>query len=218
MESLRAGWSSLAAARDREDVLARHAKAEGALDPSRDGSRHGIVVREGSRNAQRNKAEMVEIGVQHRVSIRVDGQPETTMTPDQITLVQSSLPSILAIREAAAALFYDRLFEIDPTTRPLFSGIDMSQQGTKLMAAIAMVVGSLRRLETVERDIQKLAQRHVTYGVTSSHYESVGAALLWTLEKGLGSAFTPELRAAWTAAYGTLSHAMQHSATIARAA
>src|SRR5215212_11291464 len=134
------------------------------------------------------------------------------MTPDQITLVQSSLPSILAIREAAATLFYDRLFEIDPTTRPLFSGVDMTQQGSKLMAAIAMVVGSLRRLETVERDIQKLAQRHVTYGVTSAHFESVGAALLWTLEQGLGSAFTPELRDAWTAAYGLLSRAMVEAA------
>jgi hemoglobin-like flavoprotein len=140
------------------------------------------------------------------------------MTPDQITLVQASLPSVLAIREAAAALFYDRLFEIDPTTRPLFSGKDMSQQGTKLMAAIAMVVGSLRRLETIERDIQKLAQRHVAYGVRASHYESVGAALLWTLERGLGSAFTPELKAAWTAAYAILSRAMQGSDTRAMAA
>ena len=140
------------------------------------------------------------------------------MTPNQITLVQSSLPAILAIREVAAALFYKRLFEIDPTTRPLFARTDMSQQGAKLMASLATVVGSLSRLETIERDVQKLARRHAGYGVSYTHYESVGAALLWTLEQGLGNAFTPELREAWAAAYQTLSTIMQRSVTNVMAA
>src|SRR5215217_362982 len=99
------------------------------------------------------------------------------MTPDQITLVQSSLPSILAIREVAAALFYRRLFEIDPTTRPLFSGSDMSKQGAKLMAALGLVVGALNRFETLRPTIRELASRHVRYGVRPEHYDSVGEAL-----------------------------------------
>jgi hemoglobin-like flavoprotein len=139
------------------------------------------------------------------------------MTPRQIELVQSSLPAILAIREKAAGLFYERLFAIDPTTRPLFAGADMREQGVKLIGAIAMIVGALSRLDTISRDVRKLAHRHQGYGVEPHHYDSVGAALLWTLAQGLGSAFTPELRDAWAAAYAILSDAMQqsHDATLA---
>ena len=139
------------------------------------------------------------------------------MTPRQIELVQSSLPAILAIREKAAGLFYERLFAIDPTTRPLFAGADMREQGVKLIGAIAMIVGALSRLDTISRDVRKLAHHHQGYGVEPHHYDSVGAALLWTLAQGLGSAFTPELRDAWAAAYAILSDAMQqpHDATLA---
>lgn len=129
------------------------------------------------------------------------------MTPEQIALVRESFAKVVPIREQAAALFYDRLFAIDPSTRPLFRG-DMKSQGAKLMAAIGAVVKSLDRLETMLDDLRALARRHVGYGVRDEHYASVGTALLWTLEQGLGPDFTPPVREAWATAYGLLSSAM----------
>jgi nitric oxide dioxygenase len=128
------------------------------------------------------------------------------MTPQQIALVQQSFAKVVPIREQAAALFYDRLFAIDPSTRRLFRG-DMKTQGAKLMAAIAVVVKSLDRIDTMLDDLRVLARRHDRYGVEESHYASVGTALLWTLEQGLGADFTPGLRA-WAAAYRLLSETM----------
>jgi nitric oxide dioxygenase len=129
------------------------------------------------------------------------------MTPQQIALVRESFAKVVPNKDEAAALFYDRLFAIDPSTRPLFSG-DMKSQGAKLMAAIAAVVKSLDRIETMLDDLRALARRHDRYGVQEAHYASVGAALLWTLEQGLGFDFTPEVRDAWATAYGLLSSAM----------
>lgn len=129
------------------------------------------------------------------------------MTPEQIALVRESFAKVVPIREQAAALFYDRLFAIDPSTRPLFRG-DMKIQGAKLMAAIAAVVKALDRPETMLDDLGALARRHVRYGVRDEHYASVGTALLWTLEQGLGPDFTPPVREAWATAYGLLSSAM----------
>jgi len=133
------------------------------------------------------------------------------MTPEQVTLVQQSFAKVVPIKEAAATLFYGRLFEIDPSARPLFRG-DMKAQGDKLMAAIAAVVVALNDLGPMLDRIRALGRRHVGYGVRERHYESVGAALLWTLEKGLSDDFTPATRAAWTAAYGVLSGAMIEAA------
>lgn len=133
------------------------------------------------------------------------------MTPQQITLVRDSFKQVLPIREQAAELFYNRLFEIAPETRPLFKG-DMRSQGAKLMAAIATVVNALDKLETVLEPVQAMARRHVGYGVTEAHYTVVGEALLWTLGRGLGDAFTPEVEAAWTTAYGALSGVMIEAA------
>jgi len=129
------------------------------------------------------------------------------MTPQQIALVRDSFAKVVPIKEQAAALFYDRLFAMDPSTRPLFRG-DMKSQGAKLMAAIGAVVKALDRLETMLDDLRALARRHDRYGVRQEHYSTVGGALLWTLEQGLGSAFTPEVREAWATAYGLLSSAM----------
>jgi hemoglobin-like flavoprotein len=134
------------------------------------------------------------------------------MTPHQIALVQQSFAKVLPIRETAAALFYDRLFAIDPSTRPLFRR-DMAAQGAKLMAAIATIVRSLDDLEPMVDRIQALARRHVQYGVTDAHYASVGAALRWTLEQGLGADFTAEVRDAWASAYDMLSSTMLEAAS-----
>jgi len=129
------------------------------------------------------------------------------MTPQQVSDVQASFAKVAPIAGQAAALFYGRLFETAPETRALFRG-DMAAQGEKLMAAIAAVVNSLGEIETIIPVVQDLAKRHVAYGVRPEHYPTVGAALLWTLERGLADDFTPEVAAAWAAAYGALSGVM----------
>jgi len=126
------------------------------------------------------------------------------MTPDQISLVQDSFKKVVPIADVAADLFYGRLFEIAPEVKPMFRG-DMKEQGRKLMATLGVVVTGLTRLETVLPAASALAKKHVDYGVKAEHYAPVGAALLWTLEKGLGEAWTPDLADGWSTAYGTLS-------------
>jgi nitric oxide dioxygenase len=126
------------------------------------------------------------------------------MTPDQVTLVQQSFAKVAPISEAAAVIFYDRLFEVAPSVKPMFPA-DMTEQRKKLMATLAVVVGGLGNLESILPAASALAKRHVGYGAKAEHYPVVGGALLWTLEKGLGESWTPEVAAAWTAAYGTLS-------------
>ncbi len=126
------------------------------------------------------------------------------MTPEQAQLIQQSFTKVAPISEQAATLFYGRLFEIAPEVKPLFHA-DMAEQGRKLMGTLAVVVGGLTNLESILPAASALAKRHVAYGVRPSHYAPVGAALLWTLEQGLGPAWTPPLADAWTAAYGILS-------------
>jgi hemoglobin-like flavoprotein len=126
------------------------------------------------------------------------------MTPDQVTLVQQSFAKVAPISEQAAVLFYGRLFEIAPQVKSMFPA-DMTEQRKKLMATLAVVVGGLSNLESILPAASALATRHVSYGAKAEHYPVVGSALLWTLEKGLGEAWTSEVADAWTAAYGTLS-------------
>jgi len=126
------------------------------------------------------------------------------MNASDVALVQDSFKKVAPISDVAAELFYGRLFEIAPQVKPMFRG-DMKEQGRKLMATLGVVVTGLTRLETVLSAASALAKQHVAYGVKAEHYSIVGGALLWTLEKGLGDAWTPELASAWTAAYGTLS-------------
>jgi nitric oxide dioxygenase len=129
------------------------------------------------------------------------------MTPAEIKLVQDSFTKVAPISEQAAALFYGRLFEIAPEVVPLFKG-DLTEQGRKLMATLAVVVNGLSNLSSILPAASALAKRHVAYGVEPGHYASVGEALLWTLERGLGGGWTQELAAAWAAAYATLSQFM----------
>jgi hemoglobin-like flavoprotein len=126
------------------------------------------------------------------------------MTPDQVQLVQQSFAKVAPISETAAVLFYDRLFEVAPKVRSMFP-TDLTEQRRKLMATLAVVVGGLGNLESVLPATSALAKRHVSYGAKAEHYPVVGAALLWTLEKGLGEGWTADVADAWTAAYGTLS-------------
>src|SRR5665647_1089824 len=126
------------------------------------------------------------------------------MTPDQVKLVQQSFAKVAPLSDQAAVLFYDRLFEIAPSVKAMFPP-DMTEQRKKLMMMLAAVVNGLANLESILPAASALATRHVGYGAKAEHYPVVGAALLWTLEKGLGEAWTPEVAAAWTAAYTTLS-------------
>lgn len=133
------------------------------------------------------------------------------MQAQQIELVKQSYALVDPIAETAAALFYGRLFELDPSLRPLFHG-DLETQGQKLMASIKLVVMGLEKPETILPAVRSLGQRHHGYGVQNSHYATVGAALLWTLEQGLGDVFTAEVKDAWTAAYTLLATVMQDAA------
>jgi hemoglobin-like flavoprotein len=131
------------------------------------------------------------------------------MTPKQVALVQDSFAKVALISEAAAVLFYDRLFDIAPHMKAMFPD-DMIEQRRKLMAmlagvVLAGVVKGLGNLEQVLPAASALAKRHVSYGAKARHYPVVGAALLWTLEKGLGDGWTPEVADAWRTAYATLS-------------
>jgi len=134
------------------------------------------------------------------------------MTPDTVVLVQSSWNQVVPIAPQAAALFYDELFARDPALKPLFRG-DMTQQGAKLMQMIGVAVSKLDEPSVLVPALQALGRRHRGYGVAPAQYDTVGAALLATLEKGLGPAFTGEVRAAWTAAYGLMAGVMIEAAT-----
>jgi len=132
------------------------------------------------------------------------------MTPKQIALVQDSWKQVLPVADAAAALFYSRLFTLDPSVRALFKG-DMKEQGRKVMNMITFAVNSLTRLESIVPGVQALGRRHAGYGVEDRHYAVVESALLWTLKEGLGSEFTPEVEDAWRTAYGVLASTMKQS-------
>lgn len=134
-----------------------------------------------------------------------------SLTPQQIDLVETTFEAVAKIKEQAADLFYNRLFELDPALRPLFRG-DMKDQGRKLMATLGVAVSSLRNLEKIIPTVQALGANHATYGVKESDYQTVAAALLWTLEQGLGAAFTPAVKEAWTATYTILAGVMIEAA------
>jgi hemoglobin-like flavoprotein len=133
------------------------------------------------------------------------------MTPEQIALVQTSWQKVVPIKEKAAELFYGKLFEMDPSLKPLFKG-DMAEQGRKLTTMLNTVVVKLNSLGDIVPAVQDLGRRHVKYGVKDAHYATVGGALLWTLGAGLGDAFTDEVKEAWTTAYTILSGAMKEAA------
>ena len=139
------------------------------------------------------------------------------MSPEQVKLVKSSFASVLPIAAEAGTLFYQRLFALDPALRPLFRG-DMAEQSRLLIRMIAVAVNGLDRLETLVPALRALGVRHAGYGVVDAHYETVGEALLWTLERGLGEGFTPETAEAWNAAYAVLAKTMQSGARDAAAA
>lgn len=125
------------------------------------------------------------------------------LTNHQIQLVQHTFVVVAPEAEAVAQLFYGRLFELDPSLRGMFKG-DMKDQGRKLMQMLSVAIRSLEHLDSILPAVQALGERHVGYGVKLEHYNTVGEALLWTLEQGLGAAFTPDVKEAWATVYGAL--------------
>lgn len=137
---------------------------------------------------------------------------EISMYASDVALVQSTWEQVLPIADTAAQLFYGRLFELDPSLRGMFAHTDMAEQRKKLMQIITVAVRGLERLDELLPAIEAMGRRHSGYGVTDDHYNTVAAALLWTLEQGLGSAFTPQVRSAWTETYTVLAAVMQRGA------
>jgi hemoglobin-like flavoprotein len=135
------------------------------------------------------------------------------MTSNQKGLVQSTFDRILPIADDTAALFYSRLFHLDPTLRPMF-GRDLRQQGEKLMNMIAIAVRNLDRFDLLEDALRGLGNRHVAYGVREHHYDTVAGALLWTLEQGLGEEWCDEVREAWAAAYTRIAETMKNAVAV----
>jgi len=133
------------------------------------------------------------------------------MTPRQIELVRNSWAQVVPVADQAAASFYGHLFTLDPSLASLFKS-NLEAQGRKLTSMINTVVVNLSNLSTLVPAIEDLGRRHVGYGVKSAHYDTVGEALLWTLETALGDAFTADMREAWTRAYVILSEVMQSAA------
>ena len=138
------------------------------------------------------------------------------MHASQITLVQTTFDRVLPISDIAVQNFYDRLFHLDPSLRRIFHG-DLRMQGRKLIDAMSIIIGNLNRPDRIVPGVRALGRRHAAYGVESHHYATFAEALFWTLEHGLGDAFTPEVRRAWSDAYDLLATTMQEAAAASEA-
>jgi hemoglobin-like flavoprotein len=128
-------------------------------------------------------------------------------------LVRESWARFEPVAEQSAGFFYDKLFDLDPDAQRLFARTDMEAQGRKVMQMFAAIVRTLDQPDTLVSEVADLGRRHVHYGVRDSQYDSVGTALLWTLERGLGTAFTDDVRNAWTEAYLLISTVLRRAAT-----
>ena len=133
------------------------------------------------------------------------------MTPEQIELVKSSWGKVEPIAEQAAELFYGKLFELNSELKSLFKS-DMKEQGRKLMVMLNTAVNSLDKLEAIVPAVQEMGRRHVAYGVKDEDYDTVGEALLWTLEQGLGEGFTADVKEAWVDTYTLVATTMKNAA------
>ena len=136
------------------------------------------------------------------------------MTPNQVDLVQRSWNQVAPMGEAAILMFYERLFFVDPSLRMLFRH-NMKDQSRKVLAMLSFTVAGLSRPHEILPLVQSMGRRHAAYGVRDEHYDTVGSALLWTLQQGLGCSFTPAVREAWSAAFGVLASTMKDAARVA---
>jgi hemoglobin-like flavoprotein len=133
------------------------------------------------------------------------------MTNEQKHLIRQTFDLVAPMADSVAAVFYRRLFELDPSLRALFPPM-LVEQGRKLMQMLGAAVGMLDRPQQLTSVLESLGRRHAGYGVRDEHYDTVGEALLWTLERGLGPVFTPDVKAAWAALYGVVATTMKNAA------
>jgi hemoglobin-like flavoprotein len=129
------------------------------------------------------------------------------MTDDEVALIRESFAHLHRRKSESGALFYGRLFEIAPEVRPLFKG-DINAQGVKLMEMLTVAIATLRDRDGLVALLRKLGRDHKAYGVKEEHYDSVGAALIWTMKSSLGQNFTPQLEKAWTSVYSEIASVM----------
>lgn len=134
------------------------------------------------------------------------------MTPERRQLVIESWKVLAPNSAQVGAIFYRRLFEIDPNLRPLFKDTILDEQIRKLTTMLDLIVHWLDIPERLVPALKQLGARHHGYGVQDEHYNKVGAALLGTLEEGLGDKFTPDIRSAWTEAFVLISSLMRRGA------
>jgi hemoglobin-like flavoprotein len=133
------------------------------------------------------------------------------MTQQERQLVRDSFQEIGDMAGPLSLLFYGRLFELDPSLRPMFHG-DIARQGRKLMDMIGAVVEHIDELETLTPVLHAMGQRHAAYGVIPAHYDIVETALLWALGQALGPEFDRDVKAAWRAVIGKVSTGMKEGA------
>ena len=134
------------------------------------------------------------------------------MSPEQRLLVKETWKKVVPIADTAAHLFYDRLFDVDPKTRALFEATNFVEQRRKLIQVLASVVRGIDDLEGLLPTLRALGQRHTRYRIEDRHYDTVGDVLLWALEQGLGSAWTPQAKVAWSEAYAIVANVMRSGA------
>ena len=160
-------------------------------------------------------APVLEANAESASAFEPEAAPETDKygrpTAKQIELVQASFKKVLPIADAAAEMFYNRFFELDPSVKPLFK-VDMTEQGNMLMTVIETAVCDLNDLDVLVPTVKMLGIRHADYNVVDKHYDTVGEALLWTLEQKLGEDFTPEVKDAWAVVYTLIANIMMDAA------
>ena len=133
------------------------------------------------------------------------------LSDDEIDLLRHGLRLMQARKQMASAIFYERLFEIAPATRALFSD-DILAQTEKVMIALGAVVGQIHDLDACREMTRDLARRHVGYGVEAAHYALVGRVVMQTLSEVIDDAFTSAMETAWRKAYAAIAAAMIASA------
>jgi hemoglobin-like flavoprotein len=134
------------------------------------------------------------------------------MTREQADIVGSTWRAVLPVGDTFAELFYGRLFAVDPELRKLFKE-DMVEQGRNLTAMFSVAAANLARPEKITVALRQLGQRHAAYGVAPKDFRTVEDALLFALEHALIDVFTPEVKAAWQAAYALLAGTMLEAFT-----
>ena len=147
----------------------------------------------------------------HKQAVERASSPDSSITPHQIELIRETFALVEPRAEVVALVFYQRLFTLDPSVRPLFH-TNIDEQGQKLMQMLSVAVALLEQPFALVPSLEALGRRHAGYGVEDRHYNTVGKTLLDTLAECLGNAFTPEVKDAWAALYAVVADAMQRGA------